>query len=410
MSTAFVSTAMREENVLTAEGAIPVNCRIVRGQLLPALAPVPQTGTVPDGVTRARFCDGSGRFFLYADGAVYSSKSGATFAKLASLVARSPFIVEERTESGVQSVIAGDAVAILHTGEYQTAKPFEGNLSCGVIKCGRLFGADLSDGLMLRWSGEGGALDWLGNVSGAGWVYPAGGLGKILNVAELDGKLFAVRENGLTRVNANGTPENFAVERHFYVPSVCGQTVAAVGSSLYFCTAHGLYSYAGGGVKRLDDRLFDGMVSILFGAAFGNKYLVCGRHERFEENVVYVYDADGQISYLCSAPATAVCAASEAFAYGGGRAYALTEGGAAYRFYSGALTFGTVRNKVLEKLTVVADEGVDVRVSDGVNSRIFGGVRGEVRLNMRSSVFHITVEGNAKVVSLTATAEVENGV
>lgn len=402
-------TKIAAADVFAAAGAVPVNCTIEEGVLRPALAPVKSTGNVPQNVLCGRYCPWAGRYLLWAEGKVYSSANGVGFIELAQLTAQSPFIVEERTESGVQALVLGDTVAIIHTGEYQTARSFTGNLSCGVVRYGRLFGADRTDGFLLRWSGEGGALDWAEGISGAGWVYPAGDGGKILDVCDLNGKLVLVREQGLTRMNAYGTPENFAVEAHVSLPRAIAWTAAVAGGALCVCTENGLYTFDGNKARRVDDRLFDGLTPV-YGVAMGENYLVCGNHAALGGSAVFVYDTRTGRSYLCDAPATALCVNGRAYAYGQGASYTLTEGGAPYRFTSGVFDFGSPRRKVVERLEIDCDEGVDITLSNGENSRIFEGVRGILRPNMRGFRFTVRVAGGCEVRGIRAVAEVEDGI
>lgn len=406
---AFPATSRATENVVAADGALPVNCKRVGGRIVPALAPVKLTGTSPVNPTCARYCAGVGRYFLWAEGKVYVSSTGSSFSALASLNAQSPFVVEEFTDEGARALICGDDTAILHTGAYQTADGFLGNLSCGAMRCGRLFGADRADGLRLRWSGEGGALDWAEGISGAGWVYPDPAFGKILDVYEFSGKLILIREDGLTVLSAYGTPENFALQGNYSLPGIVPHTVAAAGNQLYVFAADGLYAFTGSGTEKLDDRLTEGFAPA-FGCAYGARLLVCGRHSALGRSAVYVYDARDEVSYLCDAPAEIVCAGKHAMAYGGGESYRLEDGGAAFTFTSGKLKFGTVAPKTMERLVIDGDGAFDIVISDGERQRTFVGVRGCIRPNLRGNSFTVTVTGKSEVYGLTAEAEVENGI
>lgn len=397
------------EDVLAVKGCLPLNCSVVGGRIAPALSPIKQSGAVPVNPTCIRYCAGVERYFLWSENKVYVSSSGTSFSALAALTARSPFIIEERTAEGSRALICGDDTAILHTGAYQTADDFSGNLSCGAMRCGRLFGVDRTDGFLLRWSGAGGALDWAEGIAGAGWVYPDAAFGKILDVCEFSDTLVLIRENGLSVMSAYGTPENFALRGNYPLPRIVARTAAVAGDRLYVCTADGLHAFSGNATERIDDGLFREF-SPVSAVAYGGELLVSGRHSALGRQAVYVYDTRYRVSYLCDAPATAVCAGKETIAYGDGEAYLLEEGGAPFTFTSGKLKFGTVGRKTLEKLVIDGDGTFDVVVSDGERQRSFSCVKGCVRPNLRGNSFTVALSGTGIVYGLTAEAEVEDGV
>ncbi len=412
MSTEFIPVKTVKTDVLAAAGCLPVNCVLAGGKLYPALAPVPTNSVLPQDVACARYCPGINRYLVWADGKVYASTSAAASPVFCgSIESDYPFMAEEKTDDGYRAFVVGKDGAFVHMGMSNMGVVMQLNLTCGILHCGRLFGGDSTDAFKFRWSGEGGSFDWEESISGAGWAYPDAAPGKIQGIVELDGKLILVRANGLTTVSAYGTPENFAIGRDFFVPEIIAKTAAVVGGKLYFIAKGGLYRFIGSAVERVDDLLLSAVSSPVFGCAFGALYVVGCSHASLD-GALYVYDTAASVSHLCSVPSapTACCAAADLVVYGGGTSYKMERGGSQYTFESGKLDFGTEDCKVLERLAVDCDNDVEITISNGENSRIFGGVRGMLRPNMRGAAFHITVKGDCEIRSLTAYAEVPSGV
>lgn len=410
MNTAFVPTSLLKQDVIAADGGLFINCKSVSGKIYPALAPVKNSGTVPKNISCVSYVAGLGTFIMHANGLVYSSANGTSYTLLMTAKTDAPFIVEERTEaSGLRGhVICGERI-VNHMGNTFNYSTFEGNLSCGVVRHGRLFGADLTDGYKLKWSGEGGVFDWEEGISGAGWVYPdAKNLGKIIGAVDFNDRLILVREHGLTVVKAFGTPEIFAIDGHYSLPNIVANTAAVVGEKLFICTSGGLYCFTGSAVQKISDKLFGGLEPVN-AIAFGDKYLACGNYGALSRNVVYIYDCADKSSYLSDAPVSALCASAKIFGYASSAGYTLQEGGI-YTFISGSVNFGSDKPKTLEKLYIDSAGKVTVSVSNGDIQREFSDVKGTLRMNMRGSSFTFTVTGESEIDNITAYAEAANGI
>ncbi len=410
MSTAFVPTSLRKQDVISAEGGLFINCKSVSGKIFPALTPVKQSCAVPQNIVCVKYYPGLSAYIMYADGSVYSSMNGAMFIRAYTVASDTPFIVEERTEEkGLRGHVICNDVIFNHMGMTFNYSNFEGNLSCGAIWHGRLFGADRTDGYKLNWSGEGGVYDWTSGISGAGWAYPEeDGFGKILNVIGFNDRLVLLRQHGLTVVKAFGSPENFAMDGYYRLPNIIAGTAAVVGDKLFICTGNGLFYFTGSSVQRISDKLFSGLTPVN-AVAFGDRYLACGNHSSFGRNVIYVYDSSDKTSYIADAPVAVLCAAAGVFGYDSSVCYLLAEGGA-YTFISGAVDFGTDKPKVLEKIYIDCAGNVGVTVSNGQISRKFVEASGTLRLNMRGSAFTFTVTGKDEIRGITAYAEADNAV
>ena len=60
---------------------------------------------------------------------------------------------------------------------------------------------------------------------------------------------------------------------------------------------------------------------------------------------------------------------------------------------------------MLKELLLDADGDVEIEVSNGVNSRILWGVRGNLKVNMRGESFKVTIKSNIGINSLYGVAE-----
>lgn len=397
-----------EVDVLAADGALPVGCFLRGGAITPFLSPV-KTGSCPENVTAVWYAEAAKRFLLYADGTVYTSSDGLYAVSLADLAAQSPFVFEERGEEGLCAYVAGDGTCIVHTGTSQTSCAFAGGIAAGVCKNGRLFGVDSGDGLLVRWSGEGGGLDWEEGISGAGWAYLDAEGGSVRQLVVFKDKLVAVREYALTVLSAYGTPENFRVTGDGTpTPHIYAGSAAVAGEKLYFATEDGIYAFDGSSAAKVTHALAGEISAPTRAAAYGGYYLLCCTSGTLGRQAVFALDTGGGAACLVDAEADVLCVHDGVYAYGNGADCRLGED--AFTFYSGRLDFGTPQGKVLTRLDVAAAQPVDITVSNGVQSRTFACVNGKVRLNMRGRVFRVTVSGGAAVYAVKAYAEVGDGV
>ena len=118
-----------------------------------------------------------------------------------------------------------------------------------------------------------------------------------------------------------------------------------------------------------------------------------------------MYDAIKNSAYIIDAPLNAMAAGERFYAYSDTHECELSVGGE-YAFTSGELDFSSRGVKVLKEVILDGASEAEIEVSNGVISRIVGGVRGKFRPNMRGKSFKITVRGSEKINGVSAVAEV----
>ncbi len=354
-----------------------VGCRISRGQLTPALSAVKTGSGVPSGILLAGYSKSAGRFFICNSEEVFVSVRGNDFVSLSPLAGSAPYMFEDVENGVARAVVVNGANALAHDGA--SFKRFDGahKLSCGIMHCGRLFGADAYNGLLLRWSGEGGIEDGEEKLNGAGSLMLDGKRGAILDISEYGEKLVLVREYGLTILSAFGTPENFSAKiTDTDTDCIYKGTARAVGGELLLLT------------------------SPVSSAEFAGEYfLACA------EGVLCYNPADGE-SYVIGLAANCLCAADCVYAFNGSGVFRLAESGE-FTLVS-ETDFGAVKRKTLTEIFV---GGVaDIEVSCGGKTRSFSGAGGKIRPRLRGENFAVTVRGRTPIASLTARAEVCGGI
>ena len=136
---------------------------------------------------------------------------------------------------------------------------------------------------------------------------------------------------------------------------------------------------------------------------------MCGVSKTLKRKAVLVYDVALNAAYIIDTDANTISVGPNVFAYSDTYETQLKEGGE-YSFTSGEIDFSTRGLKVLKEVVIDGDKDVRLEVSNGVISRIVGGVRGKFRPNMRGKSFKITVCGKGKIDGISAVAEVLNEV
>lgn len=396
-------------DVISAYGATPVSCKISDGKIIPALAAV-EIGTAPEGVLTAAYSAGCGIYTAATESGIYESSNGKRFYSVSSLSCASPVVLEDRFDGKACSVVFGDAYCLFSNGDSNTTRLHGGKyLSCALMHCGRAFGADGEDGLLLRWSGEGGVLDWYQDISGAGWAYMRPECGKILNLLPYGEKIAAVREYGISLITANGTPENFKISSdESFTRRIYANSAASAGGKIYFFTDEGLCVY-NGGVLPVKHSLSSGISDPVCCFAAGGTYFSGVYSKALSKRALLVYDISDGSDYLIEVEAEAVCGGSAPLAIGGGKTFTLQNTGG-FTFKSGIINFGTSCKKTLDRIEIECGGTCDITVSNGDISRTFTGVSGGVRLNMNGREFTVTVSGTDEIRSLTAGAEVIDGI
>ena len=378
-----------------------VGCRISHGQLTPALSAVKTGSGVPSGILLAGYSKSAGRFFICNSEEVFVSVRGNDFVSLSPLAGSAPYMFEDVENGVARAVVVNGANALAHDGA--SFKRFDGahKLSCGIMHCGRLFGADADNGLLLRWSGEGGIEYGEEKLNGAGSLMLDGKRGAILDISEYGERLVLVREYGLTILSAFGTPENFSAKiTDTDTDCIYKGTARAVGGELLFFTSSGLKAFDGTKIRRVAHRYEGRLTSPVSSAEFAGEYfLACA------EGVLCYNPADGE-SYVIGLAANCLCAADCVYAFNGSGVFRLAESGE-FTFVS-ETDFGAVKRKTLTEIFV---GGVaDIEVSCGGKTRSFSGAGGKIRPRLRGENFTVTVRGRTPIASLTARAEVCGGI
>lgn len=408
--TVFPHTARVSADLLRLGDSIPVNCKITREGLIPTLSPRSSGGSVPENIKCVSYAVGIDRYMAFADGKDAVSFNGFAYSGFLNRSARSPFIIERRLGEAVQTLTFGDgSVAVYNKDDELKTEPYAGNLACGAFHCGRLFGADLDDGYKLRWSGEGGALDWEEKINGAGWVLLCPELGEILNVAEFGEKIIALRRRGVSVITAHGSPENFKVESEvFSYSELCKDTVQIVRGRLFFFRKSGLCEYSGGKILSIANGLAEDFFSPACSAAT-DEYYFAGGNSMALGDAVFAYDAADDCAFLMNASAEKIAAGRSVFCYADGKCCELVPDGE-FTFSCGNINFGSHGKKTLKSVIIDGGGDYSLTVTNGVFARSFNAAKGKTRLNMCGRSFKITVSGSKRINSFTAEAEVADDV
>lgn len=393
---------------LLSDGDVePVGCRISRGQLIPALSPVKIGNGIPGKILCAGRAESAGRFFIADSEKVYVSVTGEEFYELGSLSGDSPFMFEEVSGGVARAVICNGNHALVHTGAASTGLTCGANYSCGVMHCGRLFGADGDDGYTLRWSGEGGIEDGEEKIYGAGYLILEPKRGKILDILEFGEKLVLVRERGLTLLSMFGMPENFSVEpTDTDTDAIFKGTAQTVCGKLIFFTESGLKSFDGSRVEELTHAYADSVSEPTCSAAFTDEYFLGCTCGKTGGRCVLCYCVQDGESYIIDVAADAISASDCVYVFGTDGVFRLRSGG---QFSFTARTDFKVGG--YKTLTEIYVGGVaDIGVSNGNVSRLFSSASGKIRPRIRGRSFTVTGGGTRTVKSLTAYAEVSDDV
>lgn len=402
----YPKTSTAAADAIKAESSLAVGCKVVNGKITPALSVLKNITDCPQNVAWAARSAAAGVSFAYADGTVYGVSDGGGAFGLAELGGDSPFMFERRTENGGTAYVVGDGKCLEYGKNSFTEKAFKSNIYAGVIKNGRLFCADKTQKTKLLWSGGDGAFDWTEGINGAGWAYLSPELGDILNLVVWNEKLVAVREYGLSVISAYGTPENFKQTEGFSVTQkIYKNTVAEVRGKLYFYMRGALACFDGAKITVVENTFANCVHNPEYAAVYGENYLVCGYINRLARRGILVYNPAENSAYAVDFAASALCAGNGVLAFGESGGAVLDEGGD-FTFISGQLNFSTPAKKTLNRLEVMGEGEVDVVVSNGVKSRIFKGVSGAIRPDLRGKNFTVQVRGVNQIQKITVYAEV----
>ncbi|MDE7167619.1 MAG: hypothetical protein K2O28_02070 [Clostridia bacterium] len=405
----FPATAIKRVDALASKGALSVGCFVHDGKLIPAINSCTRLNRLNEKAKLSWYSGLTKRYLLFTQNKLYYSFGALNSPTTVSFIAKSPSLIEIRNATASAIYLFGDTT-YFKINTLGNALTFKGGVMDCVMKNGRIFGIDTSKRYTIRWSGEGGIDDWTEGISGAGWAALSQGYGEILNLVVYKEKLVAIREYGLAVLSAYGTPENYKLSYPPYkLPKVYKYTACVVNEKLLFCTDDGIYSYDGNTVEKAGFELADEIESPTFATCNNGKYFLCGVSKTLKRKAVLVYDAALNAAYIIDTDANTISVGPNVFAYSDTYETQLKEGGE-YSFTSGEIDFSTRGLKVLKEVVIDGDKDVRLEVSNGVISRIVGGVRGKFRPNIRGKSFKITVCGKGKIDGISAVAEVLNEV
>ena len=376
-------------------------CFLRNGKLAPAYNTLYKYASCPEWAVFAAYSHTAGKLFICTSTALFVSDDGKSFAKFCDFDECSPFMLEDVGGAAARTaVVAGKYAAVYESGAF-TIERVRFALSCGAVHCGRVFGADAADGLVLRWSGAGGLLDWAEGIDGSGYVKLDPARGKILDILPFSGKLVAVREYGLTVLGMYGSPENFSVDiTDTDCERIYKNTARVYGGKLYFVTKTGIKYFDGNKISPL--KIMHEILSPVCAVEFGGKYFIA-----CEKDYVICADLSDGASCRFLGQAETLFVNDAVFFCGTGAYFKLDCGGA-YMFESGAIDFG---NGSLKTVTEIDVRGVaQIRISNGKKVRDFLNASGIIRPCMRGKKFFISAEGKSPLDGIAVTAEVMNGI
>lgn len=411
-ATAFPKTKTVKADVIAQSGALGIGCRRQKGEIVPALSPLGTlTRRTVGPVLMAEFSGATNKFWFF-DGARLYCPEEAKINNATLFSASVPFLIDERENGNAQTRIIGDSrcVVAVAGASGMVTKIYNNSVRGGILKSGRLFAADLNDGLKLKWSGEGGSADWVEGISGAGWLYLGGTEGKIVELAELNGNIVALRERGLTVISAYGNPENFKVLNvNAQTPQIHFRTARVAGKKLYFCAGESVYCFDGVRVAKVENSLDGEILTPAYAAVLNGIYYYCGESKSLKRKVIAALDiADGEC-YLIDFPAEGVAAGNGLCAISQSEC-CFPKSGGTFTFESGEINFGTPHYKTLKKIEISGGGTYDVEVLCDGYKRSFFEVKQRLTVNMRGVNFKICVRGSEKISAVNAFGEIRDGV
>lgn len=357
-----------------------------------------------------------GALFLFSSGgAAFKRFSDAEAFALPAFSPSIPFAVEARDKNGapIAAIVSGSVMRVF------ASLPSDGvsynlpySLYGGVAHCGRLFAADYSDRLTLRWSGLR-IVDWTAGIEGSGYLSLEGAAGRILALENFGDDLLCVREHGFTTVKALADSRNFRIAPSQFTAFTAGavNVGGAVGGKYFFTQTDGVYSYDGAAISKE--------------YAAGGALAGCGRAYAAGDGMLYVECTYGGASCLmrfdpqskqavffglgCKHPFRLkdelYCVKGESF-------YTLSSSNSDSQrlwraVHVGAeLGGGACGRKTLKRLEVYGSGNLSLTVTADDVSRAFSGF-GAVYVGMRGRDFSVEIRGDGTAERVWAQFEVE---
>lgn len=384
-----------------------INCYIKGGGLVPVYYGEKFSADFPDNAYFAEYSDLVKKIYVYTYDAVYTSDGGYKFDIVNKCYnGDQPLMIDLRYKNAaMQAVIIGDVVYFCSDGGKYDSCVLDYSLSCGVVHCGRLFGADLYDGFTVRWTATDKLFDCEKGLHEMGYLQLDPKRGKVLDMLVFGGKIVAVREYGLTVLNMHGSPENFSVDlTDTDCDGIYKGTCRSIGGKLYFYSASGLKYFDGAKISRIDLKY---TVDARCCTDFAGKYFVAGKNDDIGDDVILCINLSDGECCLIREYAEALFASDAVYFGANGTLYRLEDGGE-YYFESGAIDFGTGKLKTVTQIDVRGT--AEISIGNGSFTRKFSNASGIIRPRMRGTAFTVTAQGKSALDGLTLTAEVTDAV
>lgn len=357
-----------------------------------------QVSNIP-AAAQAVYLTSHGNFYMYNSGDLWRSTGAyGNFYRIGTGFTSPPYFAE-CCNGEEDFTIIGDGQKALRS-DYTLTE----GITCPPIKLGvgcysRMFGVDSSDSHVLRWSAAGDVTDWEESAAGAGHVRLDPVRGDIVRLVSLGGKLIAVRRNGITKIAAGGEGEDFVVENvDGDFGEVLENTVVCCADKIYFFAKDGLYCFDGD-IERADFDGLEGFSEVACAAACGNRIFAGGKLDG-QYAIACIETGGGGVSYVARR-ADCICAAGRVFFYGGGAPAEIVPTAQSGEWKSGNTDLGVRGKKFLH--SVVADGNLtSLTVSNGVYSRTFSDVSGEIKVGMPGERFSFEFTCAGRVRALYA--------
>lgn len=305
-------------------------------------------------------------------------------------------------------LVSGNKYALVNPRKKTQIYTIPALLGSSVMHCGRLFGVDLDDEYLLKWSGYS-LQDWNSGVDGAGYVKLNPGLGKILNLFVLGEKIVIVRERGITTIVTLGDSRHMRADvcDKYFLPTVYADSSVICGGKLWIYTQKGMYVFDGSSIAAApSDGVTEGY--LLSHARVADDRYVCYAASKGDERCLLIYDTQTGVGNPfgkdCYCPF-----------FSDGKLYAFNGNNFGYlkpdayddtrAWVSKPFNFDEDRPAVLKSLAVEGSGNFRVE-TDCDGRKLYAAGAGKYRYAESAQSFTFKVTGNGSITSMTAEWEV----
>jgi len=413
MSTAYPKSVFAEEDVFKSGGSA-YSCIVEGGALKPKLCAEAAEGGPPSGTLRVMYAPSAETYGAFTETALHYSSNNKKYINLRELQHLTKemegsigFMVETRVDGVPFAVfINGERLDYINRSTL-TCHLFSARLFCGVMHCGRLFGADADNRQKIVWTTADSFEKTDVALNEGGYLFLDPERGDVLDMLVFGGKITLVREYGITVLSFYGSPENFGIEfTNSDTPKIFKDTAKIVSGRLLFFTAEGLMSFDGNKTAIQSHAYSGDIYGAKSAAEFGGKYYLSCLSKSAGAVILCLEPAGGEC-YLIKADADVLYCSDAVYGCKNGSLIKLSVGGK-YEYTSGKLDFGTHGKKTVTEIFV---GGVaDLEISCGNKKIVYTQASGLLKPHLRGKEFVIRLSGNTAVESLTAKAEVTLGI